>query len=78
MLFFSLAALTKWASQTVSYPFLKRRLIQQLLKWLLTAPVFIDCNSFFLLEINWYTNASIVLEIFFGYCFYSLSILDNK
>lgn len=48
--FFSLAALTKWASQTVSYPSLngnfKRRLIQKLLKWHLTAPVFIDCNSF--------------------------------
>lgn len=67
---------------TVSYTSLngnfKRRLILKLLKWHLTAPVFIDLSFFFFWEIKWYINANIVLEILFGYCFYYLSILDNK
>lgn len=81
---FFLAALTKWASQTVSYPSLNRnfkRLIPKLYKWHLTAPVFIHPNFLFSLfffslsEMNWYINAYTVLEILFGKWFFLIIII---
>lgn len=70
---FSLAALTKWASWTMSYTSLSGnfKIDTEALE------VKPDLPSFFP-QINWYINANIVLEISFGSCFYYLSILDNK